>query len=285
MRLAKKSDTTNSDENASKENDGINGGSDKDPAKSQPDSKTAERAFGQGQYDYLRRLASDLKEEDDELKRNNEGSIKAIGVVGGDVFDKLLVLRALKPEFFEAVFFTDDYDALLGLQSELRWTRNLLIASSFGPMLRRERQIELPPFRNYLETSAFLATQLAVTDIKKHRDPASSPADQPEAISAAPSADSQERRRAVPGAYAAAAGSGPEAPAKKKREIGKTAMREAGPKRRAAHQASAAAVSVLNNAGTMGSGFQVSGRSEGTDLDVVQHTITGWLETPQILHF
>ncbi len=152
--------------------DGSGGGasstdSEKDAEKNQLDSKVSERAFGQGQYDYLRRLASDLKEEDDQLQRHGGRSIGAIGVVGGDVFDKLLVLRALKPEFPRTVFFTDNFDALLTLDSELSWTRNLLVASSFGPKLNDNLQKDLPPFRDVAETSAFLATQLAVRDIAK----------------------------------------------------------------------------------------------------------------------
>jgi hypothetical protein len=155
-----------SGEGGANNNENSNAADDKDSAKRQLDQRASERAFGQGQFDYLRRLASDLKEEDDGLKRKGEG-IKAIGVVGGDVFDKLLVLRALRPEFPDAVFFTDDFDALLSLQSELRWTRNLLVASSFGPKLTPDRQNDLPPFRDVLETSAFLATQLAVGDLDK----------------------------------------------------------------------------------------------------------------------
>ncbi len=64
----------------------------------------------------MRRLAAKLKEKDDEFRRRGEGGIRAIGVLGNDVFDKLLVLRALKPQFPEAVFFTTDYDAALAGQ-------------------------------------------------------------------------------------------------------------------------------------------------------------------------
>lgn len=243
----------------------------------------AERAFGQGQYDYLRRLASDLKEEDDGLKRNNEGSIRAIGIVGGDVFDKLLVLRALKPEFPEAVFFTDDYDALLGLQSELRWTRNLLVASSFGPKLRRERQRDLPPFRNYAETSAFLATQLAVTDINNRQAPVSLPASTLEALFSGPSADSQERRGAVLRANAIAASDELETPAKKeKREIRMRASRSADTKHCAGCPDSTAALSGLGNLGIGKTEVIPDRTSAVADLDVLQHNIRDWLEKPQI---
>jgi hypothetical protein len=193
-----KSDLKASREDGSKDDADVTGGSRKDLEKRQPDLRTSERAFGQGQYDYLRRLARDLKAEDDELQRNDEGSIRAIGVVGGDVFDKLLVLRALKPVFPEAIFFTDDFDALLGLESELRWTRNLLVATSFGPKLADDRQKDLPPFRNYVETSAFLATQLAVAEINRlSAQQKSPPGDQPDPnlmTSAAPSSDPRDGR-------------------------------------------------------------------------------------------
>ncbi len=131
-----------------------------DKDKSDEDGRALDRPYGQGQDDYLRRLADDLKTQDVETGRQ----IKAIGVIGGDVFDKLRVLRALKPEFPEALFFTTDFDAAFKMQSELKFTRNLLIASSFGPQLRPERQCHIPPFRDVYETSAFLATQIALTD-------------------------------------------------------------------------------------------------------------------------
>ncbi|MBM3624277.1 MAG: hypothetical protein FJX16_02955, partial [Alphaproteobacteria bacterium] len=133
-------------------------------SKAQQSSKTLERAFGQGQFDYLRRLAASLKDEDDALKRDGKGGIRAIGVLGNDVFDKLLVLRALKPLFPEAVFFTTDYDAALAGQDELEWSRNLIVASSYGPMASREYQKDIPPFRSTYQTAAFLAARVAAKD-------------------------------------------------------------------------------------------------------------------------
>lgn len=126
------------------------------------DVKDGDRPNGQGQQDYLRRLAGHLRKIDDKLHRDNEGRIRAIGILGSDVFDKLLVLRALQPEFPEALFFTTDLDATLTMPSELDFTRNLIISSSFGSELRPEIQGEIPPFRSSYQTSAFLATSLAV---------------------------------------------------------------------------------------------------------------------------
>ena len=124
-------------------------------------SKSFERAFGQDQFDYLRRLAAGLKEKDADLRRNGEDGIKAIGVLGFDVFDKLLVLRALKPLFPEAVFFTTDYDAALAGSDEIEWSRNLIVASSYGPTLADDIQGEAPPFRSTYQSAAFLAARMA----------------------------------------------------------------------------------------------------------------------------
>jgi hypothetical protein len=131
--------------------------------KTQSDVKDGDLPNGQGQQDYLRRLADHLRKIDDDLRQDrNNGRIRAIGILGSDVFDKLLVLRALEPKFPEALFFTTDLDAALTMSSELDFTRNLIISSSFGPELRPEIQGEIPPFRSSYQTSAFLATSLAV---------------------------------------------------------------------------------------------------------------------------
>lgn len=151
--------TSRSGDKSSKKDNG-----DKDQgeaSKAQQSSKTLERAFGQDQFDYLRRLAANLKNDDEELKRDGKGGIRAIGVLGNDVFDKLLVLRALKPLFPEAVFFTTDYDAALGGQDELEWSRNLIIASSYGPTAHKNYQKDIPPFRSTYQTAAFLAARMA----------------------------------------------------------------------------------------------------------------------------
>jgi hypothetical protein len=78
------------------------------------------------------------------------------------VFDKLLILRALRPEFPEALFFTTDFDEAFTIKSELPFTRNVIISSSFGPNLSEWSQGDIPFFRDTGQASAFLATQLAV---------------------------------------------------------------------------------------------------------------------------
>ena len=59
---------------------------------------------GRTQYDYLKRLRHRLQ---------TLPNVKAIGVVGSDVYDKLLVLRALKPEIL-AKGGTYSHDEVVG---------------------------------------------------------------------------------------------------------------------------------------------------------------------------
>jgi hypothetical protein len=127
----------------------------------QPDP--LERPDGPSQLDYLRRIAKDLK-QDYYDQNNGEKKIGAIGVVGSDEFDKMLIIRALKPEFPSVMFFTTDLDANLLMPAELNWTRNLIVASGFGFELRHEIQKHIPPFRSAYQTSAFLAARLALND-------------------------------------------------------------------------------------------------------------------------
>ena len=128
-----------------------------------------ERAIGESRFDYLRRLAQDIE-------RDSSGDFRtvgAVGVLGSDVYDKLLILQALRPSFPQALFFTTDVDARYMHPAEMDWARGLVIASGYGPNLRQpllreelcissETSRELPPFRDSYQTSLFVAAQLAV---------------------------------------------------------------------------------------------------------------------------
>jgi hypothetical protein len=133
-----------------------------------------EAAEGQSQFDYLRRLTKALKECDERLRFAAKGKIAAIGILGSDVYDKLLLLQALRPEFPEVTFFTTDLDELLLPQEKLRYTRNLLVASGYGLTLIPELQRDVPPFRSNYQTSIFLATLLAIRN-KDLIDPKTEP--------------------------------------------------------------------------------------------------------------
>ncbi|MGR9115946.1 MAG: hypothetical protein ACU85E_09285 [Gammaproteobacteria bacterium] len=120
-----------------------------------------ERPEGQSRQDYLRRLAARIEATNECLDRNNEGEIRAFGILGSDVYDKLMVLRALRPKFPRALFFTTDLDARLLHPDEYGATRNLIVASSFGFQLHPNLQDKIPPFRDGYSTAYFLATQIA----------------------------------------------------------------------------------------------------------------------------
>jgi hypothetical protein len=132
-----------------------------------------ERPEGQGQFDYARRLAKDLRAR----ASAKSGRIAAVGLLGSDVYDKLLLLQALRPEFPSAVFFTTDLSAVMFHPDEVGWTRNLIVASSFGldlpcagelsggpPKQRRceEERTVLPPFRDNYQTAMYAAALAAL---------------------------------------------------------------------------------------------------------------------------
>jgi hypothetical protein len=116
--------------------------------------------MGESQLDYLRRLAREItrvKMQDSDLE------IKAIGVLGSDVYDKLLILQALRKEFPSAIFFTTDLDARFLHPDRYAWTRNLVVGSSYGFRLSRRIQgCTIPPFRDSYQTSLFCSVLAAL---------------------------------------------------------------------------------------------------------------------------
>ena len=98
-----------------------------------------------------------------ELSDNRCGHrIKAIGVVGSDIYDKLLVLQALRRAFPRYIFFTTDLDARLTDGQNLPWTREMVVGSSLGLSLRPELQGSVPPFRDTYQTATYYSTMQAV---------------------------------------------------------------------------------------------------------------------------
>jgi hypothetical protein len=120
-----------------------------------------ERPEGESQLDYVRRLA-------DRMEADSEGrGFKAIGILGSDVYDKLLILQALRKRHPDALFFTTDLDARLLHPSQYDWTHNLLIASHFGLELHPQLQGGIPPFRNNYQSSTFLAVLQALGHVSR----------------------------------------------------------------------------------------------------------------------
>ncbi|HET6201691.1 MAG TPA: hypothetical protein VFI25_02685 [Planctomycetota bacterium] len=113
----------------------------------------SEEPFGRSQLDYARRLASRLGAE--ETSRPGGTRIASIGILGTDVYDKLLLLRALRPAFPQALFFTTDLDARLLDPDEQDFARNLIVASANGIAPDDEEHRVAPSFRDSYQTSVY----------------------------------------------------------------------------------------------------------------------------------
>jgi hypothetical protein len=122
----------------------------------------SEATEGLNQSDYLRRLARQLKDDNARWQREDRSGIRAIGLLGSDIYDKLMILRALRPQFPDAIFFTNNYDAHFERRDDWDDTRNLMIASPFGSALPEiYSQQHIPPFRDNNQTSMYVGTLVA----------------------------------------------------------------------------------------------------------------------------
>lgn len=144
-------------------------------AKSSDASKAdqQDRPEGTSQIDYVKALVARIHDE-------GEGA-RAIGILGTDPYDALLIIRALRPYFPHAIFFTVDLDGRHLHPSEFKWTRNMVIASPFGLQLEGGLQRDVPPFRSSYQTSVYFAALQAVQHVTCRPD------DQPQ-LSAGPCA-------------------------------------------------------------------------------------------------
>lgn len=126
-----------------------------------PGNLLSETAQGEGQGDYLARLATELRRQDERLRNQGGDGIRAVGVLGSDLYDKLVVLQAAKAALPRALFFTTDLDERLISPTRQLSTVNLIVASGLGLSLRHHLQQDVPPFRGSYQTAAFLATLMA----------------------------------------------------------------------------------------------------------------------------
>lgn len=129
-----------------------------------PSQQVEEAPEGVAESDYLRRLADQLVDLDGDLRRRGMNGLRAVGVLGSDVYDKLLVIRALRSRLPGAIFFTTAIDARYALSTQWKDTHNLIIASPYGLRLHQYYQGAIPPFRDAYQTAAFSATLRAVRD-------------------------------------------------------------------------------------------------------------------------
>lgn len=121
-----------------------------------------DRPEGTSQIDYVKALVARIHDE-------GEGA-RAIGILGTDPYDALLIIRALRPYFPHAIFFTVDLDARHLHPSEYKWTRNMVIASPFGLQLEGGLQRDVPPFRSSYQTSVYFAALQSVQHVTCRTD-------------------------------------------------------------------------------------------------------------------
>ena len=129
-----------------------------------------EDAEGNSQFDYVRRMANQIAELDQRIRNENKltaHAIQAIGILGSDVYDKLLILEAMHDKFPDAIYFTNGLDARFLHPEDYKWARNLLLASTFDLTLDRPLQRDIPPFRDSTQTAYFLATEMALASMAK----------------------------------------------------------------------------------------------------------------------
>lgn len=97
----------------------------------------------------------------------------AIGVFATDVYDKLLLIRILNAAFPRAIIFTTDFDERLSLRSELPHTRNLVVASQYGPTGLRARLTGAGSagqswlWRDWVQEASYLAAVMTMPKVKE----------------------------------------------------------------------------------------------------------------------
>ena len=121
-----------------------------------------EHAEGRSQFDYLRRLADEIDRLDHDKDFFAKNGVKAIGIVGSDMYDKLIILQALRSRFKDKIFFTTDLDARYLHADQKDWARNLVVASNFGLSLHQALQQSTLPFRDSYQTATYLAVLMAL---------------------------------------------------------------------------------------------------------------------------
>ena len=114
--------------------------------------------LGESQLDYAERLADEIANWEDSQQ------IKAVGVFGNDVNDKLILLKSLRYRFPSAVFFTTDLDAQMWSQDWISTTRNMIVASSYDVKIDPDDTPngEIPPFRDTYQVALFRAVRAAL---------------------------------------------------------------------------------------------------------------------------
>ena len=99
-------------------------------------TRQIESPEGRDQRDYVRRIVKEIS--DPATAHSFETEVKAVGMIGRDVHDKLVLAQALRAAFPDRVLFTTDLDARLLHPDVTGYTRNIIVASSLPLSLRKD---------------------------------------------------------------------------------------------------------------------------------------------------
>lgn len=137
------------------------------PASSSDNAKRSDQpppndpSEGYSQVDYFRRLASQLALLNRDANADGQ-RLAAVAVLGSDIYDKLQILRTLRPKLPDTLFVTNYLDARFGHPDEWPETRNLLVAANYDLVPRQEWDSNLPPFRDSNQAATFAAATMAL---------------------------------------------------------------------------------------------------------------------------
>ena len=146
------------------------------------DSTEPEHPEGAAQLDYLRRLGDIIRNDIGGQHNDSEDKDSpnvAVGIFGNDYHDKLLVLQELHAILPQAVFFTTDLDAAMFHPKDNKYTRNLVVASSYPLSVERSKASDaddkakqdakddkaryVAPFRSNYQTSVYFTIRKALS--------------------------------------------------------------------------------------------------------------------------
>ena len=127
-------------------------------------------AYGRTQVDYVDRLAAYLQAYQ---TAHPDHHLEAVGILGSDNYDKVLILQGFRKVFPSVNYFTTDLDASLFAPEQYDVTRNLLLATGFQLQLYEKYQHSILPFRDSGQSALYFAT-LRATEyfmMKQNQEP------------------------------------------------------------------------------------------------------------------
>ena len=135
-----------------------------------PGNERREHAAGVSRFDYVRRLAELVRQygagqldgAGARARLLDRTELVAIGVLGSDLYDKLLILQAIRERIPGVVTFTTDLDARLAESGNYGFARNLIVGSTYGFTVGWRDARRPRGFRSSYETGLHRGVALAL---------------------------------------------------------------------------------------------------------------------------